>query len=388
VSTVAYAVLGVSAVGVLLTQSMVSHAGGGGNGSFWTTSADFLHLLAASLWIGALVHIGLAMPRWLDDLKGAPRTLFAAESFRRFSLLAVVSVSVLMASGAFSALAQFTAWEQLWETNYGLALISKLALMMPLLAIGAMNALYLGRRVEVVGMRIAGGSVDSTPDLSAIERLQRLLSQTVRVEAVLAIAVLVTVGVLTQLEPARAEAEIDAARAQGGNTVTGELPQDEKGYFLKANQSGGLVVSLKIEPAEVGVNTFEIGLGSEFGSVGEVQLARLEFANAAASIAESELELPLAGSAKHRAEGANISQGGEWDVTATIRRRGEDDVKTTFAVPVRGAAGADNAGDEDESRWTWPFEGAQSTAAIAVMVLGVVVTAGAATWQLREFRRT
>jgi len=366
---------------------MVSHAGGGGAGSFWTTSADLLHLLAASLWIGALVHIGLAMPRWLDDLKGAPRTLFAAESFRRFSLLAVVSVSILITSGIFSALAQFTAWEQLWETTYGLALVSKLALMMPLLAIGALNAFYLGRRVEIAGMRIAGGAVNSSDDLSAIERLQRLLAQTVRVEAVLAIAVLVTVGVLTQLEPARAEAEVDAAREQGGHAIVGELPQDEKGYFLKANQAGGLVIALRVDPAQVGVNTFEIALGSEFGSVGEVLLARLEFANAAANISDSELELPLAGSAKHVADGANISQPGEWDITATIRRRDEDDVSTTFTIPVR-AAGAETATAGNSDRWTWPFDGAQSTAAIAVVALGLVVTAGAATWQLREFRRT
>jgi copper transport protein len=372
-------------VGVLLTQSLVSHASGGGEGTFWTTSADFLHLLAASIWIGALVHIGLAMPRWLDDLKGAPRTLFAAESFRRFSLLAVVSVGILMVSGIFSALAQFTAWEQLWDTTYGWALVAKLALMLPLLGVGALNALYLGRRVEVAGMRIAGGAVDSDDDLGSIERLQRLLSRSVRIEAILAAAVLVTVGVLIQLEPARAEAEAEAAQAQGGNVITGELPQDEKGYYLKANQAGGLVVSLKIDPAQVGVNTFEIGLGSEFGSVGEVQLAKLEFANQAAGIAESDLELPLAGSAKHVADGANISQPGEWDITATIRRRGEDDVSTTFTVPVRGEEASVSAGDG--SRWSWPFDGAQSVAAIAVLVIGGIGTLGAATWQLSEFRR-
>ncbi len=383
----AYAALAVSAVGVLFTQSMVSHAGAG-EGSFWTTSADFLHLLAASLWIGALIHVGLAMPRWLEELKGVPRTLFAAESFRRFSLLAAVSVCILIASGVISALAQFTSWEQLWDTTYGWSLIAKLALMVPLLAMGALNAFYLGRRVEVAGMQMAGGARDDAGQgIPAIERLQQLLSQTVRIEAVLGIAVLVSVGVLIQLEPPRAEAEAEAARGVAGSGIDGPLPQDEKGYYLKANQSGGLVVSLKIDPAEVGVNDFEVGLGSEFGNVGEVQLARLEFANAAANISESELDLSLSGSLVFREEGANLSRPGEWDITATIRRRGEDDVKTTFTVPLRDPAAAADI-SESNDRWTWPFDGAQSVAAIAVLVIGGIATAGAATWQIREFRRT
>jgi copper transport protein len=386
----AYALLGLSAIGVLLTQSIVSHAAAGA-GSFWKTSADFLHLLAASFWIGSLIHIGLAMPRWLDELRGVPRTLFAAESFRRFSLIAAVSVVVIIASGVLSALAQFTSWEQLWDTSYGWSLVAKLALMIPLLAIGALNAFYLGRRVEIAGMQIAGGSTDtSRTNLQPVEQLQRLLSRTVRLEAVLGIAVLVSVGVLIQLEPPRAAAQAEAA-ANSSNVpgANDELPQDETGYFLKANQAGGLVISLKVEPATVGVNTFEVGLGSEFGAVGEVQLTRLRFANAATPDATSELDVPLAGSAKYVAEGANLSQPGQWDVTATIRRRDQEDVQTSFTIPIRDPNLTDSgATTTSGDRWDWPFEGNRSVGAIVALVVGGIATVGAAAWQLREFRRT
>ena len=40
---------------------------------------------------------------------------------------------------------------------------------------------------------------------------------------------------------------------------------EERGYFLRAAQAGGLVVSLKVDPGQVGSNNFEVGLGSEFG---------------------------------------------------------------------------------------------------------------------------
>ena len=47
----------------------VSHAAGA-DGAFWKISTDVLHLVAASIWVGGLIHIGLAMPRWLDELTG------------------------------------------------------------------------------------------------------------------------------------------------------------------------------------------------------------------------------------------------------------------------------------------------------------------------------
>jgi hypothetical protein len=69
---------------------------------------------------------------------------------------------------------------------------------------------------------------------------------------------------------------------------------------------------------------------------------------------------------------------GEWEVTATIRRRGEDDVKTTFTVPLRsGGDGEERASEESDSIWTWPFEGARSIAAIVVLA---IAGAGVAGW--------
>ena len=130
----ALSVLAVSAFGVLFTQSMVSHAAGA-DGAVWKIATDVLHLFAASLWIGGLIHVGLAMPRWLEELPGPARTLFTAASFRHFSVLAALSVVILMVSGVISAFAQFTSFGQLFNTNYGLSLIGEMGIMLPLLAV-------------------------------------------------------------------------------------------------------------------------------------------------------------------------------------------------------------------------------------------------------------
>ena len=381
---IALGTLLLSSIGVLLTLSLVSHAAAS-DGSFWTTTADFLHLAAASLWIGMLVHIGLSMPRWLDQLKGAPRTLFAADSFRRFSLVAATSVAVLIASGVVSALVQFTSWSELWDTSYGWALIAKIALMAPLLVVAGANAFVLGRRVEVAGLQLAGGSGDEpAPALQPVEHLQRLLSNTVRVEAVLAIAVLVSVAVLTQLEPPRAAAEAQALRAAA---EAGPAKVD-RGYIQEDAEVDGLIMVLRITPGTVGENEFEVGLGSEFGAIGEIVDVRLDFENAAASTGQSRLELPLAGSARFATNATNLSLPGDWSIKAIIRRGGADDVVATFQLPIAQEGASVASAEASDSIWDWPLSGARSWAAIIATVLGLLAAASAGAWQYRELRET
>lgn len=371
--------------GVLLTQSLVSHSAAS-DGAFWTTTVDLLHLSAAALWIGALIHIGLAMPRWLDELKGAPRTLFAAESFRRFSVLAAFSVVVLLASGVLSALVQFTAWDELWSTNYGWSLIGKMAVMMPLLAVAGLNAFILQPRVVQASMQIAGGADgdDSGGVTPAVSQLQHLLSNTVRAEAVLGIMVLVAVGVLIQLQSPRTTAKAESGQVAAAATPEPAGSQDESGY-REDTEVNSVIFLLRIDPAHVGENAFELGLGAEGGSVGEITDVRLEFVHEGGDIGDSRLPMTLSGSARYSANGSNLSLPGEWTVTANVRRRNADDLRASFTVPVGeqapaggdGGAPAAQAAEESNSIWQWPFNGARSAAAIALLA---AVGSGGAAW--------
>jgi hypothetical protein len=253
--------------------------------------------------------------------------------------------------------------------------------MLPLLAIGGLNAFILQPRVVDATLQLRGASTDTNePTPEAAETLQRLLSTTVRIEAVLGVLVLIAVAVLIQLSPPRATAEAEAAIA----APSGVLPQDEAGYWLKANNAGGLVLALRIEPAEIGTNNFELGLGSEFGGIGEVTLAKLDFAHTSDASAASDLELGLLGSAKYSADADNIGQAGEWEVTATVSRRGEEDITSTFTVPI-GAAGGDES--TSDNRFAWPFEGAQSVGAIIAIAVGCVGLVVVGAWQFRALRR-
>ena len=57
----------------------------------------------------------------------------------RFSTMAVLSVVALITAGIVSAYLQVRTWSALWETEYGLLLLAKIALLLPLLALGGVQ---------------------------------------------------------------------------------------------------------------------------------------------------------------------------------------------------------------------------------------------------------
>src|SRR5436190_127544 len=90
---------------------------------------------AAGLWAGALVPLVLF-------LTGAS-IIPAAVAVRHFSTLALVSVGIMLVSGAYAAFEQVGSVPALVGTLYGRWLLAKLALLLPLLGIAFVNRAHL-----------------------------------------------------------------------------------------------------------------------------------------------------------------------------------------------------------------------------------------------------
>jgi copper transport protein len=90
-------------------------------GSSWKTElADWVHIGAASLWIGGLATMaGLV---WF----GAPELRRAM--FARFSQMATVSIALVLGAGTYLAIVRLPHLHDLWSTGYGHVLIVKLGL--------------------------------------------------------------------------------------------------------------------------------------------------------------------------------------------------------------------------------------------------------------------
>jgi copper transport protein len=129
-------------------------------GSSWKTEiADWVHLSAASLWIGGLVSlVGLV---WF----GAPELRRAA--FMRFSQMATVLIALVLAAGTYLGVVRLPHLRDLWAESYGRVLLVKLGLVSLALLWGAFHKFVVAPALERaddgfltrIGRSMAGESI-------------------------------------------------------------------------------------------------------------------------------------------------------------------------------------------------------------------------------------
>jgi len=144
----------------LLSGLSVSGHDGVDPGSSWTTeAADWVHITAASLWIGGLCALVVAV--W-PTAPGLRRQVFV-----RFSRLATVLVTLVLAAGTYLALVRVPHLHDLWTTDYGEVLLVKIALVATAVAWGGLHHFLVRPRLarasdsflDRVGASIAGESL-------------------------------------------------------------------------------------------------------------------------------------------------------------------------------------------------------------------------------------
>ncbi|AZM47201.1 hypothetical protein DMB38_16600 [Streptomyces sp. WAC 06738] len=117
---------GVVAVGLAATWGMAEHASTGIQ-PWLAVPMTMLHLLAVAVWLGGLASLTLS-------LRLGPRV--PSYVIRRFSRLALTSVSVLAATGLYQAWRGLGSWGALTDTSYGQLLLVKLGLVAVLITAG------------------------------------------------------------------------------------------------------------------------------------------------------------------------------------------------------------------------------------------------------------
>ena len=329
-------VLLAASTAALLTYSMVSHAATG-DGKFWSTSSDFIHLVGSSTWLGALVMLPPLL-RWHrrpgDPDREGERFLYLANAFDRFSVVAGISVMAVLASGAFNGLAEIPNAHAMLHTTYGKVLLAKIIILLPLLAVAGLNAFILKPRlVTLIDDLYQQGGRGTAPKRATWSRhlatLQRVLPITIIVEIALVVAIFAAVGVLSQ--SATAKGEIAARQALTSTT----------GKFNQAATQGDLKLTLEVSPNRVGLNDYNLTVQTADGKpAATVTYARLRFNydDVANAVAPSEIVLNRFADGDYRGAGAYFTQPGNWRAEATIHRSGGDDATHIFVLPVGRAA--------------------------------------------------
>jgi putative copper resistance protein D len=150
---------------------------------------DALHVIATGIWVGGLLPLG-ALLRAAGREDGADARPYAVLAARRFSRIALACLVALVVSGVVNAVIQIGGVPALVGTPYGRLLLLKLALLVPILALGGLNRRTLLPRLS------GDGATVGRPALRALGRF-------VMVEASLALALVAIVAVMSVTPPGR-----------------------------------------------------------------------------------------------------------------------------------------------------------------------------------------
>jgi copper transport protein len=316
----------------LFTMSLTSHAAAG-LGSHWAVPVDFLHLAGVAVWLGGLVLLpALLLVR--HGIDGAQRVRFQGQAMRRFSVMALLCVGLVLLSGTFNALVQIPTWSALVDTTYGQALVVKLALIVPLLALGGLNALRIARNFESAASEVGA---DATP------RAQRL-ARSALVETGFGAAVVAATAVLVFFVPAKdAVAQSSVQKASKGAPAVSSI-------YRNTAPASDLTTTLTVSPNRVGQNDFKVQVqGPGLDKITRVEL-RFQIASGAAGQSTLDLSPVAATPGLFDGQAANFSFVGDWRVTVNIRRDGFDDANGLFTVEVPDVNGATTTAQTATSR--------------------------------------
>jgi copper transport protein len=266
---------------------------------------DVAHVLAMSAWLGGLAILLLCVPAATRALESPDRTRLLAAALVRFSLVALVAVCVLAATGVTQAVLNVRDLDAFVSTAYGRSVLIKAGLLLGLIALGAVN-----RQRVVPALR---GLADAG---AAPGGAGRLLRRTLRAEVALVIVVLGVTGALTGYPPPVAEA--------GG-------PQSV------SKRMGPLNLELTVDPAQVGANALHVYLfrardGAPFDGTKELTV---RLSQPGKGIGPIDAHLHRGGPGHYLADAVTLSPGGTWRIEVTDRVSEFDEYATTATVHIR-----------------------------------------------------
>jgi copper transport protein len=258
--------------------------------------ADVTHVIAAAVWTGGLAFVVVALL-----LARADRWPLASRAVPRFSTLAVAAVAVIIPAGLLNAYEEVRAWSGLWDTAYGQLLLVKMALVLPILGLGAYN-----NRISVPRLR-AG--------IASVVEQRRFLRSVGGELAIVALVVAVT-AVLVAKAPARAYAA-------------------PSGPYSTTTSLGPWELDLVVDPAVTGRNEIHLYLLTHQGQPARPAEVDVRASQPDRGIGPLRLRAVPAGPGHVVVPGAQFPIAGTWQLQIAARRGQFTQFNQTLEVPIR-----------------------------------------------------
>ncbi len=283
------------ALGVLTTwfTSQSSHAAALSEGRITAIGADFLHLIAGSLWIGGVFAFLFLF--WQESRE----TL--AVWIRRFSPLAMTCVMFIILTGTFASVLHLTHPLDLFAGAYGGMILLKVLLLVPLIALGAFNR-YIAKRRLIEGTEWRSSN------------LQRALM----FETGLMAVVLIAAGVLATSAPPSTEMDFPDAPT----LVT----------FEESLGKAHVILTITPGPLKVGLHNYTVELHAFDGANPQGSEVFLEFTPPGRTKLAEIHAMKRVSPDRWTLDGGFLTERGEWTIHVTTQA--DDYDMTPFQVTV------------------------------------------------------
>ena len=303
----AAAVFGIVFLGLISASS--HNAASASDIKTFAVTTDVVHLVAAMIWLGGIAYLAISVPVLIRELGTSGAAEILNSAIPRFTVLGLLSAGVLITTGIFSSYMQVTI-PAATATPYGWFLVGKLSLIVALFAVAGYNGFKLAKRIGSGGENRFGRSL--------------------LVEVVIAGLVLVAVGWLGSLEPARQYA---------GRVGIGAA--DKVAY---QDQADDTEFDIKISPAEVGENDVIVRIAKLNGEAIENAVdvrVRLKFVDD--DLGEPLVSLRDTGAGIWRLDDAQLNIAGEYQAEVLVQRPDAFDARTAFRFDARSNTTAADA---------------------------------------------
>lgn len=311
--------------------------------------SDWIHLAAASAWLGSLAYLALVLLTRDGRTSDAAPTVSTLIS--RFSRLSVALVLGLIVTGIVNAATNVAGQRSLITQDYGTALQIKIALVVAVLVPAGANLL-----INVPRLRSAADSTATTRVLTAVRR-------TALAELVIGATILLAAATLAEIPPA-----------------DGPLPVDVAARIVNIDEQtevGDLRIRLQAALAGTPDDRYTIAVATADGQTPE-NLQRVivrstllgEDGNEIASDRFDADALPES-PGTYTFPALRLATQGPWDLTITVRQAGVEDQQASVRIDTRGSGPLPPRTVADT--WRWPR---LTPVGWFSAVLGVVIAIG------------
>jgi copper transport protein len=297
------ALLGLGAAYLVCTPALAGHASAQSPTAVFFP-ADVVHVLAASVWVGGIVCLLLALPAATRCLEATERSRLLLAVLARFSPLALAAVVAIALTGVVQAYIDVRSIHGLLHTTYGALVLAKTALLLGLIGLGWINR---ERLIPALRRRV---DAEQPPGMVGI-----LTRRSLRGELALMLCVLGVTAALVSYAP-----PIDAAG--GPFSINATLGPSE--------------LEMTVDPASGGTDTIHLYLidaksGTQFTATKELTVTA---ALTAKGIGPLRLQASLAGPGHYTLNSVALSPKGTWTIQVTDRVSEFEEYTRTVKVPI------------------------------------------------------